>query len=162
MYLLDANIFIQAKNFYYSFDICPGFWDWMDQVCPDGEVKSIRKVCDELCDGTDDLADWIKDRKRDGRFLENDDEETQRAFREVAAFVQGGRYKQTAKNRFLEKADPWLVAKARMLGAVVVTHEVPAPDALNRVPLPNICEEFGVEVIDTYDLLRRNSTLFVV
>ena len=25
-YLLDANPFIEAKNRYYGFDICPGFW----------------------------------------------------------------------------------------------------------------------------------------
>lgn len=27
-YLLDANIFIQAKNLHYGFDFCPAFWDW--------------------------------------------------------------------------------------------------------------------------------------
>ncbi len=25
-YLLDANVFIQAKNLHYGFDFCPGFW----------------------------------------------------------------------------------------------------------------------------------------
>jgi hypothetical protein len=28
-YLLDANVFIQAKNLHYGFDFCPGFWDWL-------------------------------------------------------------------------------------------------------------------------------------
>ena len=26
-YLLDSNVFIEAKNRYYAFDICPGFWE---------------------------------------------------------------------------------------------------------------------------------------
>ena len=26
-YLLDANVFIEAKNRYYGFDFCPAFWD---------------------------------------------------------------------------------------------------------------------------------------
>ena len=26
-YLLDANVFIQAKNLHYGFDFCPAFWD---------------------------------------------------------------------------------------------------------------------------------------
>lgn len=30
-YLLDANIFIQAKNLQYGFDFCPAFWDWLDE-----------------------------------------------------------------------------------------------------------------------------------
>ena len=25
-YLVDSDVFITAKNLYYSFDICPGFW----------------------------------------------------------------------------------------------------------------------------------------
>ena len=27
-YLLDANVFIQAKNLHYGLDFCPAFWDW--------------------------------------------------------------------------------------------------------------------------------------
>ena len=30
-YLLDANVFIQAKNLHYGFDFCPAFWDWLIQ-----------------------------------------------------------------------------------------------------------------------------------
>jgi len=28
-YLLDSNVFIEAKNKYYRFSLCPGFWDWL-------------------------------------------------------------------------------------------------------------------------------------
>lgn len=28
-YLLDANVFIEAKNRYYGFDFCPAFWNWL-------------------------------------------------------------------------------------------------------------------------------------
>jgi hypothetical protein len=28
-YLLDSNVFIQAKNLHYGFDFCPAFWDWI-------------------------------------------------------------------------------------------------------------------------------------
>ena len=30
-YLLDANVFIEAKRRHYGFDFCPAFWDWLDQ-----------------------------------------------------------------------------------------------------------------------------------
>ena len=30
-YLLDANVFIQAKNLHYCFDFCPAYWDWLIQ-----------------------------------------------------------------------------------------------------------------------------------
>ena len=28
-YLLDANVFISAKNLHYGLDFCPAFWDWL-------------------------------------------------------------------------------------------------------------------------------------
>jgi hypothetical protein len=28
-YLLDADVFIRAKNLHYGFDFCPAFWDWI-------------------------------------------------------------------------------------------------------------------------------------
>ena len=28
-YLLDANVFIQAKNLHYGLDFCSAFWDWL-------------------------------------------------------------------------------------------------------------------------------------
>ncbi len=28
-YLLDTNVFIQAKNLHYGFDFCPAFWQWL-------------------------------------------------------------------------------------------------------------------------------------
>lgn len=29
IYLVDSDVFITAKNLYYSFAICPGFWKSM-------------------------------------------------------------------------------------------------------------------------------------
>ena len=29
MYLLDSNVFIEAKNRHYPFDVVPAFWDWL-------------------------------------------------------------------------------------------------------------------------------------
>lgn len=28
-YLLDANVFIQAKRLHYGMDFCPAFWNWL-------------------------------------------------------------------------------------------------------------------------------------
>ena len=43
-YLLDANCFIEAVNRYYGFDICPGFWDWLDQQNESGIVYSLDRI----------------------------------------------------------------------------------------------------------------------
>jgi hypothetical protein len=160
MYLLDSNIFIQAKNFYYGFDICPGFWDWMDHAVDGCDARSIMTVYDELADGNDELAVWIKPRKDDGRFLDVSDIPTQQAFRSIAAAVQAGAFQEPAKANFLSKADPWLIAKAKVIGATVVTHEKASINPKKRVPIPNICDVFQVPYIDTFTLLRSHTASF--
>jgi hypothetical protein len=55
-YLLDANVFIQAKNLHYGFDFCPAFWDWLVRENSNGLVFSIDKVATEIEAGRDELT----------------------------------------------------------------------------------------------------------
>ena len=55
-YWLDANVFIQAKNGPYAFDIAPSFWNWLVSMADQGIFKSPTQVYGELANGTDDLA----------------------------------------------------------------------------------------------------------
>lgn len=59
-YLLDANVFIQAKNLHYGLDFCPAFWEWLVQENGNGKVLSVGQVGDELLAGDDELAEWAK------------------------------------------------------------------------------------------------------
>lgn len=61
-YLLDANVFIQAKNLHYGLDFCPAFWDWLVENNETGKVFSIEKVGDEINAGSDELSTWANDR----------------------------------------------------------------------------------------------------
>ena len=61
-YLLDSDVFIQAKNLHYGFDFCPAFWEWLIQKNTVKLLFSIEKVGDELAAGGDDLSDWANDR----------------------------------------------------------------------------------------------------
>lgn len=47
-YLLDTNIFIQAKNLHYGLDFCPAFWEWLILKNKEGIIYSIDKVYDEI------------------------------------------------------------------------------------------------------------------
>ncbi len=47
-YLLDANVFIAAKNLHYGLDFCPAFWDWLVAGNESERVFSIEKVGDEV------------------------------------------------------------------------------------------------------------------
>lgn len=59
-YLLDANVFIQAKNLHYGLDFCPAFWEWLIDNNVSGRVFSIDKVADEIAAGADELTDWMR------------------------------------------------------------------------------------------------------
>ena len=57
-YLVDSDVFITAKNLYYSFDLCPGFWKSVLHRHREGRVFSVDRVRSELLAGskTDDLV----------------------------------------------------------------------------------------------------------
>jgi hypothetical protein len=59
-----------------------------------------------------------------------------------------------ATAEFLSVADGWVAAYANTNGLVVVTHEEFAPDVKKKVPIPNVCIEFGVEYCNTFEMLR--------
>ena len=80
-------------------------------------------------------------------------------FQENALRRRGEGISQT-EELFLEKADPWLIAKAMVTGAVVVTHESLVSDNTKKVKVPNICKQFGVSCINTFDFLRGTKAKF--
>lgn len=53
-YLLDTNIFINAKDNYYNPEIIPAFWQWILAGHQQGCFYSIDKVCAELKKGKEE------------------------------------------------------------------------------------------------------------
>ncbi len=158
-YLLDANVFIQAKNLHYGFDFCPAFWDWIVSQNAAGQVFSIERVGDELRAGADDLAAWAEGAAK-GLFLAPD-ARLLTALPQVSAWVTGQTYSPAAVNTFLQVADYYLVSQALAHGDVVVTHEVPA-NSVNKVKIPNVCIGLGVKCMTPYEMLRLERARFVL
>ena len=46
--LLDANVFIQARNLHYGFYFCPAFWEWLVVQNEAAKVANIERVGDEM------------------------------------------------------------------------------------------------------------------
>ena len=161
MYLLDANTYIQAKNFHYQMTFCPAYWQWLDHQYESGRLGSISKVYDELAVYGDDLSAWVRDRRE--HFMEVSPEAIQDKFAEVAQHVAGLPGKPAANIAdFLSGADPWLVAVAAERGATVVTHERLVDTQSKKIKIPNICMEFRVPYISTYELLNQLEAQFVL
>ena len=157
-FLVDADVFIAAKNRYYAFDICPGFWNGLVHHARNGTARSIDRVKSELLAGrdTEDLVQWVKNDLPAGFFLDTNAEDVLAAYAEVMLWVQQRpQYVDSAKAKFATEADGWLVAYAASRDGVVVTNEQPRPDSRNRILLPDVCDQFGVTYRDTFFLLRQ-------
>lgn len=159
IYVLDSNVFMEAHRRYYALDICPGFWDCLSHHCREPRLISIDRVKDEIYDG-DALAVWVK-AAPDELFVSSADQKVVDTFAEMMAWVQGNdQFLPQAKAEFASAADGWVAAYAKEHDAVVVTHEAYIPEARRRVPLPNLCRQFGVAYKDTFLMLRELEVRF--
>lgn len=158
-YLLDANVFIQAKNLHYGLDFCPAFWDWLVEKHQAQELFSIARVEDELIGTADELATWAS--KRGKRFFLEPDKKVASALASVSQWVTSQEYEPAAINTFLQIADYYLVAHALAHEHIVVTQEIPA-DSIRKVKIPNACIGLGIKCINTYQMLRREQARFVL
>ena len=159
VYIVDANVFIQAKNLHYSFDFCPAFWDWLAEQNSAGKVASIEKVADELQAGEDELSVWAE--AQGDRFFLPPDDAVLPALRVVSEWASGQGYRPAAVTTFLQVADYWLVAHALAHECIVVTHEVPA-DTTGKIKIPNACVGLGLRCMTPYEMLRREHARFVL
>ncbi len=158
-YLLDTNIFIQAKNLHYGLDFCPAFWEWLITHNDAGTVISIDKVGDELAAGADELTAWAG--QRGNNFFRRTDAAVAARFGEVSAWVTGQQYEPAAVNTFLQVADFYLVAHALAGGHVVVTHEV-AANSPRKIKIPNVCIGLGLRFMTPYEMLRVERARFIL
>jgi len=155
-YLLDANVFIQAARGYYAFDLAPAFWQALLEHASNGHLLSIDRVRDEIEQGKDDLAKWAGGTFHSW-FASTGDNDVVQAYGRIMQWAQAQpQYSAAAKAQFADvrNADAWLIAYSQAKGCVVVTHEQPAPNAQNRIPIPNVCQAFGVPFVDTFAMLR--------
>jgi len=158
-YLLDADVFIQAKNLHYGLDFCPAFWEWLITRNSDGRVFSIEKVGDEIQAGADELADWAG-RRGDGFFLKPD-AALLPALASVSTWATSQQYEPAAVNTFLQVADYYLVAHASAHQHTVVTHEI-AANSKKKIKIPDACIGLGIKCMTPFEMLRRERARFVL
>jgi len=158
-YLLDANVFIQAKNLHYGLDFCPAFWDWLIAANAAQKVFSIEKVGDEIEAGGDELAAWAASRGP-GFFLKPDAAMLP-ALGKVSTWAIGQGYEPAAVNTFLQIADYYLVAHALTHGNTVVTHEIASPST-RKIKIPDACLGVGIKCVTPFEMLRYERARFVL
>jgi len=158
-YLLDTNVFIQAKNLHYGFDFCPAFWDWLVRENESQVVFSIEKVCDEIKAGDDELVDWVN--ARGAGFFVKPDPGVLQALGSVSNWATSQDFEQAAVSTFLQVADYFLVAHALAKQYTVVTHEVAAASS-KRIKIPNACIELEIKCVTPWEMLRNERARFLL
>ena len=154
-YILDANVFIDAHRRYYSFDTCPGFWDWLEKKHEEGSVFSVKKVYDELLKKDDKLSKWAKKMSKREFFKIDNDEKTILEVKKLRDWADDKeKFTEAARDKFYRSADLFLVAYAKAHDFIVATEEV-YERRKSEVKIPNACEFIGVEYVNTFQLLRK-------
>lgn len=158
-YLLDSDVFIQAKNLHYGLDFCPAFWEWLIGQNKAKAVYSIEKVGDELEAGADQLAVWAK--ARGAGFFVRPDKAVTGSLAKVSEWVTSEPFDPAAVNTFLQVADYYLVAHALAHKHTVVTHEKPA-NTPKKIKIPSVCIPLGIKCMTPYEMLRVERARFVL
>jgi hypothetical protein len=155
LYLLDANVLIDANRDYYPVERIPEFWDWLEYQGGQDKVKVPVEIYHELKEGTDDLAVWIKQSTIKQVLLYSAEPET----RWVSYAVANG-YASDLTDVEIEKLgrDPFLLgyALADPMAHCIVTTEGSRPtrERANR-HLPDAAKRLGIETCNTFELTRR-------
>jgi hypothetical protein len=158
--LLDSNVFITAKSTYYGFDLVPAFWTWMEQEANAGNIASTDLVYDELKDGGDELATWVKARKNLIFHVASSSAVVANHVATLGAWASTTGYRQHVIADFMSGADPFLVGAAAEHGQMVVTHETPAGASRKKVKIPDACSCLGVACENTFDMMRALGARF--
>lgn len=172
-YLLDTNVLAIAEQ-YYSFDLCPSFWDWLNDLNKRERLFSIKKVRQELNDSDKDdskkrdiLLKWLSE--RESRFYMPIQKETDKQFKAVIAWAFGEqRHTEEAKKYFASGADPYLVAYGAAHGLTVVTQERRIKkeqlenkgNSIGNIKIPYACAAFNVDCINLFEMLKRERITF--
>lgn len=155
LFLLDANVLIDADRDYYPLARVPEFWDWLQYQGETGTVKLPLEIYEEIVDGDGDLVLWLE--QPEVRVALVLDEESEAA--RVSVVLAAGYAPDLTDDELLKVGrDPFLVAYATVAAnrRCVVTTETskPSKQRANR-HVPDVCFANGVQYCNTFEFTRR-------
>lgn len=157
MYLLDANVPIDANRDYYPMDRVPEFWEWLLRLSVQNQIKIPFETFEEITAGKPDiLISWLKDHEEDLLLSESPSNE------HIVRVIQEGYGLDPVELRDEDVSkmgrDPFLISYTLLDldYRVVVSNEGSKPGKVgsNR-HVPDVCKSLQVECITTFDLIRR-------
>lgn len=148
-YCVDSNFFITPWRTYYSPDVSPQYWEYLEKMAIQKKIIVPLEVFDEIKAGGDDLYDWLERRRELFVYEMNDDIQGELIklfqIKEIQELID------TSKQKNL--ADPFVIAYGLAYNATIV---------LDDSRVFTFCKKNNISVIHTYDFVKENKIKFNV
>ncbi len=154
IYVFDSDTLINLFRYYYR-NRFPSLWDKFDQAVTARSIVSVREVYNEVEQYDDRLSTWAKANRA---FFEPPVPEEMAFVADIFAvthFQSLVRKQQRLQGKPV--ADPFVIAKARVLRACVVTEEDKKPNASR---IPNVCEHFSIACLNLEGFMEIENWTF--
>ena len=106
-------------------------------------------------------GDWARANAQNGLFVPSSAARVGTAYANIIESTRNNsQFLSHAASGFASGADGWLIAYASVYNMTIVTEEVYDPRIRRRIPIPNVCKQFNVPYINTFDMLKQLAVQF--
>ena len=152
MYVIDTSALLDGWVRHYPSDVFPSLWSHLEDMIQSGELLAPDEVLSELSQKDDAVYQWAK---TNAAMFVALDEDIQRATQEI--LNEFPRLVGAMKDR--NRADPFVIALAKVRGAIVVTGEK-SIGTRDRPRIPLVCDHFGIRHLTMLELIREKGWTF--
>ena len=154
IYIFDSNTLIDLFKYYYL-ERFPTLWEKFDEMVANKKIVSVSEVGKELEDWGDRLSNWVKNHRQ--FFLTPTKEE----LNFVAEIFKNTHFQAMLRKKELLQgkpvADPFIIAKAKISKACVVTQE---KFTKNAARIPNVCAHFSISCLNLEGFMEKENWTF--
>ncbi len=154
-YVFDSSSLINLFQHYYP-ERFPSLWEKFDDVVENENLTSVKEVFNEVSRRDDALSRWVK--KQKARLFLNP---TVEELHFVADIFKVKHFQGMIRKKMQYKgspvADPFVIARAKILDAYVITEE---NYAKNSAKIPNVCKYFNIRCINLEGFMSQEDWVF--
>jgi hypothetical protein len=150
VYVFDTSSFIVVGHYYP--ERFPSFWTHLNGLVDAGRLTSVSEVLKELDNNStrDHLAYWLQAHR--AAFPTPSSEEMGFVAKIFGVPAFQALVKEKDRLKGSPVADPFVIARAAVIGGCVITEERPRS---NAVRIPSVCAHFQIDCTDIEGLMRR-------
>ena len=156
IYVFDTSSLIVLFNHFYV-GCFPSLWERFDKLISDGRILLVREVYNEIIgyNASVRLVEWSKDNRELFALPSTEEMEFVNEIFLVNHFQTLIRKKERLEGKPV--ADPFLIAKAKIEGATLVSQETFKENAAG---IPNVCKHFDINYTSLEGFMEKEGWQF--